>query len=580
MRLEQIHLENYRSFKEVTFDVDDLQILFGRNNVGKSNILHALKDYREFGVGTASFEDRYSQIARNWHSDPLTVRVEFSLEQDEIAEFTEEIDRSTYELGEQPKKNFASKIAHEFTVNSNGVGSAKVEANYDGEMHVVSLLNFRDDNTISLETANLSKFPEISWSSSRTGDVQNTHSVLGISFRRFLADCLESWKWTSPFRHPDPRGPVEEAYSLDSESNNLAVVLHTLSNNDRDTFRAIENSFVEIMEGVTGLSTPIETDHNTKTTVVVHEEKAEFDLRDISAGSQQILALLTELETAGTQTDLLLLEEPETHLHPGAQRTIYNTIKQVAEETDTQIILTTHSEVFIDSGDSSRLIKATREDGDTVFSKVDEDVENEAMSVLGYEKSRLLQSRAVVFVEGLSDKRVISNFAKGCGFSLEDNGIRIIDLEGEGNIKSDGQSLVKLVSEFDIPFLFIVDSHDNEPRIEQNELLQAINAPGGDWQVTKEDVFVWEGYGIESYLLSPDAIASHLGADVDAIEELLEKYGDREKPAEILEEVFQEILSQEFIKENDGPLIAAKMDHDDVDPEVGDAIDRIQSLLD
>jgi len=583
MRLEQIHLENYRSIEKVDLDIDDLQIIFGRNNVGKSNILHALRDYQRYGVGTDSFESIYDSRKRDKRPHPISINIEFSLNIDDSSSLLNTLEDhnslNDVSIDELQKNGFASRISHGFVVDSDGVQHADLKASYNESMVTVSELKIANEGEPnSVVKANFKHIPEENMTKTRVGEINKTESVLIGGTRKFLKRKLDSWKWTSPFRHPDAKGSIKEVYSLDNESNNLAVVLHTLANNWPETFESIEESFVDIMEGVTGLNTPIRTGRETKTTVEVKEGDTKFDLRDISAGSQQILALLTELETAGTQTDVLLLEEPETHLHPGAQRTIYKIVKRVSERTDTQIILTTHSEVFLDAGDSSQLIKASRKDGNTVFSKVDKDIESEAMTALGYEKSALLQARAVVFVEGLSDKRILSQFAESVGFSLPDNGIKVIDLEGEGNIKSDGQSLVKLVSAFDIPFLFVLDSHDHDPQTEQNALLKAVNAPKGDWEVTPEDIFVWEGYGIETYLLDAEAIAAHLGAEVGTVEELLEQYEDEKEPASVLNAVFQETRDQGFIKENDGGLIAAKIDSDDFDPEVQELIGQIQSL--
>lgn len=584
MKLVQLNLKNYRSIKEASLDIDDLQILFGRNNVGKSNILHAIEDYRNYGADISDFRDLYDRVKRNREDRPLHFEIKFSLKDIEAHKLLDKLSAGGHitesTKGELLSNGFGSEISHEFVFANDGVRTAKFKASYKGEMCLITELTERDDRGGSVMKADFNYLPEENMTTDTSGDVYSTHSVLYGPIRSFITKKLDTWKWISPFRHPDIRGPIKEVYSLDRDSSNLPVVLHTLANNRPDTFTSIERSFVEIMEGVTGLNTPIRGQGNTETTVEVEEGNITFDLRDISAGSQQILALLTELKTAGIQTDVLLLEEPETHLHPGAQRTIYKTIKEVVEDTNTQIILTTHSKVFLDAGDSSQLIKTSREDGNTVFNEVDENVENEAMSALGYEKSSILQSRAVIFVEGLSDKRVISQFTDSVGFSLQDNGINIIDLEGEGNMKSHGQSLVKLVSAFDIPFLFILDSHNHDPQTERDALLQAVNAPNGDWEVTPDDVLVWDEYGIESYLLDPEAIAEHLGAEVVRVEKLLEQHRTNGDQASVLNEVFQKVRGQGFVKETDGPLIAAKIDPSNFDPEVDEAIQQIRFLLD
>lgn len=42
MKLSRVRIQNYRSIKELEFEIGDLCALIGPNNAGKSNILSAL----------------------------------------------------------------------------------------------------------------------------------------------------------------------------------------------------------------------------------------------------------------------------------------------------------------------------------------------------------------------------------------------------------------------------------------------------------------------------------------------------------------------------------------------------------
>lgn len=42
MKIQRVHIENFRSIKELDFFPDDYCVLIGENNSGKTNILRAL----------------------------------------------------------------------------------------------------------------------------------------------------------------------------------------------------------------------------------------------------------------------------------------------------------------------------------------------------------------------------------------------------------------------------------------------------------------------------------------------------------------------------------------------------------
>lgn len=41
--IEKVHIMNFRSLKDIKFDFGDYTVLIGKNNSGKSNIIHALE---------------------------------------------------------------------------------------------------------------------------------------------------------------------------------------------------------------------------------------------------------------------------------------------------------------------------------------------------------------------------------------------------------------------------------------------------------------------------------------------------------------------------------------------------------
>lgn len=74
---------------------------------------------------------------------------------------------------------------------------------------------------------------------------------------------------------------------------------------------------------------------------------ARLDVRSAGSGFQQVLMLLTFLHTRPGA--VLLIDEPDAHLHVYLQDSIYGELRRVAARTNSQLIVATHSEVIINS---------------------------------------------------------------------------------------------------------------------------------------------------------------------------------------------------------------------------------------
>lgn len=72
-----------------------------------------------------------------------------------------------------------------------------------------------------------------------------------------------------------------------------------------------------------------------------------FDIASAGSGFQQVLMLLTFLNTR--PGSVLLIDEPDAHLHVILQEAIYGELRHVAMEKQSQLIIATHSEVIINT---------------------------------------------------------------------------------------------------------------------------------------------------------------------------------------------------------------------------------------
>ena len=87
----------------------------------------------------------------------------------------------------------------------------------------------------------------------------------------------------------------------------------------------------------------------------VHEgREVRLDIASAGRGFQQVLLLLTLLNTRPGA--VVLLDQPDAHLHPTLQDTIYRELRSAATRHGSQLIAATHSEVLINAANPSELI--------------------------------------------------------------------------------------------------------------------------------------------------------------------------------------------------------------------------------
>jgi hypothetical protein len=84
-----------------------------------------------------------------------------------------------------------------------------------------------------------------------------------------------------------------------------------------------------------------------------HPSGPRLDIASGGSGFQQVLMLLTFLYTR--PASVLLLDEPDAHLHVILQDAIYGELRSVAARQNSQLIIATHSEVIINSVDPTEL---------------------------------------------------------------------------------------------------------------------------------------------------------------------------------------------------------------------------------
>jgi predicted ATPase len=91
----------------------------------------------------------------------------------------------------------------------------------------------------------------------------------------------------------------------------------------------------------------------------------------VSDGQIQLLALLTALFSEGPDRySLLLMDEPETSLHPWAIAVLAEAMREAAKDWNKQIMLATHSPVLISQFDPDQLLSVETHEGRSTFTRL------------------------------------------------------------------------------------------------------------------------------------------------------------------------------------------------------------------
>ena len=103
-----------------------------------------------------------------------------------------------------------------------------------------------------------------------------------------------------------------------------------------------------------------------------------YSITNYSSGQQEILLKIKDIRKMASGTDCVLLDEPETSLHPRWQKEIVNLIELMLTDVDgnvPQIFLATHSEKVLESliaRDDVLIIRLSKQDGKIKTETIDE----------------------------------------------------------------------------------------------------------------------------------------------------------------------------------------------------------------
>jgi predicted ATPase len=356
MFIERLRVTNFRSFRELDLELSPLSVLVGANASGKTNFVQLFRFLRD--VANEGFESAIAlqggvELVRNLRlgaSEPLTIEIEGGFPS-----------RMTFTPANISLRRYHYSLTIAFTRGRGGYRVAEERfrvwlEDSEARQHEATLTRHRNRVDTELPSAlfgnTASRRKELASSKLERGQsllqalwilpiprpkpVFAALTELGLSFRGIVAYDFDVRAMKRPAR-------LEARSRLEESGENLAVTLRELfrSREQRRTFHRMLQQF---LPGVQGVSVQVGAEKSVSYSIrEQHLGQQRLPSYRLSDGTVELMALIVALYF--TPAQLLIIEEPDRHLHPALIGRLMNHLKETAWRR--QILVTTHNSELV-----------------------------------------------------------------------------------------------------------------------------------------------------------------------------------------------------------------------------------------
>ncbi len=417
MRIASVEISNFRALRKIAVPMRQFSVLLGENDVGKTSFLYAIENF---------FSAKKLNDPKDWYKHDTSADIRVTVTFSDISD-----DES---LGSLIRNDGTIIVNRIFSFNKTPITKAILDDNSAIDIEKPTAARWFSSNNFHFIPVRRDLAVQFS---------MNKTAMLGKLLRATMRQAIEDAGAETPLQEvanvlkgaiDGPRLKMEEF--LKEQLSNDSVKL------------GFDDLEIDPTEGV-------------KFSVTLSDDRVDsIDIQDRGAGTQNnlIIALFRLLATSNLEGDFIFaMEEPENSLHPKAQRQLLGVVQDISKST--QVIVTTHSPVFIDRSQFESNILLTRTKAGNTVAKVFDPVDLASIRTdLGIRASDALLKgggNCAILVEGNTEEDGFPIFMEMMGLSEFELGIAIINMGGSDFIKAQG--IIKLLGGYDIPCVIVLD---------------------------------------------------------------------------------------------------------------------------
>lgn len=411
MRLLSFSVTNFRSITDAhKIPIGDSTVLIGKNNEGKSNVLRALNiamkaltAHSSSGIQADDDDDGHTYF---WRRDfPMALQSRISA--------TESIFRLEFSLTEDEVHEFRSEIGS----NLNGTLPIEIKFGKANQAKIHVPKRGRGGNTLSAKSNRIAKYIATRIQFNYIPAVRTEDEALSV-VKEMLSEKLSELE-----ENEDYKNAIQKITELQKP------ILKSVSD-------SIKGSLKQFLPGIKSVSVRIPSTarrialRNQCRIEIDDGSKTLLEYKGDGVKSLAALGLLKDKKkTEGAS--VIAIEEPESHLHPGAMHSLREVIDGLAK--DNQVVITTHCPLFVDRNVVSRNILINDSSA-----KPARDV-SAIRNLLGVRASdNLVNASHVLVVEGDEDvialNSLLPHLSQHLGKALKQHRLVIEPIGGAGNL--------------------------------------------------------------------------------------------------------------------------------------------------
>jgi putative ATP-dependent endonuclease of OLD family len=433
MRLSKVEIWNYRSIKHLSLDLGDCTVIVGKNNSGKSNIIHAIDLVLGEKWLRFSKEDFFDK------DETQNIKVHLLFEDFSVTEI-ESIVPEIKACKVDGVWCYAQNYQEEFRVTAKLLMELEVSSDYQIQKRIYygsSPYNYLSPKVKDL-VVNSVLIPAI-----------RDHTQLLKTYENAFFGKLLS----KLYAIADPA----KRQTFDNKLNETNVACKDLYLDYEQRLNAISKEIID-HDGLAFSVTPSNPKDTYKKLEILLNDGVETDLNLKGSGIQSviIIALFKLYSELREGNSLLLIEEPELFLHPHANRHMASILRGFCGGQSVQVIITTHSPQYLLDQKIANIALISKSGKETQVKQVKQVLDEVKLKrELTDSNLELFFSEKVVLVEGPSERILFPNIAHSINehFDFDKKNISLVEADGKNNL----DVFIDLCNSYGIKWIAIVD---------------------------------------------------------------------------------------------------------------------------